>query len=54
VTYVAGTKDKYITTPKVLEAQHKILSDAGVPFDTVSFEGGHRLDDDALRQVSRP
>jgi predicted esterase len=52
VTYVAGTRDVYIT-PKVLSAQHAILSDAEVPFEAVSFEGGHRLDDDALRTVSR-
>jgi predicted esterase len=53
VTYVAGTKDIYIT-PKVLGAQHAILSEAKVPFEAVSFEGGHRLDDEALRHVSRP
>jgi dienelactone hydrolase len=51
VTYVAGTKDIYIT-PKVLDAQHKILRDANVRFDAVSFEGGHRLDNETLRQLS--
>ena len=53
VSYVCGTKDIYIT-PKVLEAQHAMLRDAGVPFDALSFDGGHRLDDGALRQLSRP
>jgi predicted esterase len=52
LTYVAGTKDIYIT-PKVLEAQHQILSNAKLPFEAVSFQGGHRLDDDALRQLSQ-
>ena len=51
VTYVAGTKDIYITA-KVLAAQHRILADAGVPFETVAFEGGHRLDDVTLRAVA--
>lgn len=50
VTYVCGTRDKFIT-PKVLEAQHALLRDAGVPFDTVSFDGGHRLDDATLQAL---
>jgi len=53
ITYVCGTRDKFIT-PKVLEAQHALLKEANVQFDEVSFDGGHRLDDSALRQVSRP
>jgi predicted esterase len=52
VTYVCGTRDKFIT-PKVLDAQHRILADAGVPFEAIMFEGGHRLDDAVLRRVSR-
>jgi predicted esterase len=52
VTYVAGTRDIYIP-PKVLTAQHAILSDANVPFEAHSFEGGHRLDDGVLKRVSR-
>jgi predicted esterase len=50
-TYVSGTKDKWIT-PKVLEAQHAMLRDAGVAFDAVSFEGGHRLDDATLGSLA--
>jgi predicted esterase len=49
--YVAGTKDKWIT-PKILDAQHQILRDASIGFDEVSFEGGHRLDDETLRRLS--
>lgn len=51
VTYVCGTRDKFIT-PKVLDAQHAILHEAGVPFEAVSFEGGHRLDDETLRGLA--
>ena len=50
VTYVCGTRDKFIT-PKVLEAQHALLRDAGVPFEEVSFDGGHRLDDATLKTI---
>lgn len=49
-TYAAGDKDVFVTR-KVLDAQHAMLRDAGVEFRAVSFSGGHRLDDDALRQV---
>lgn len=50
-TYVCGTRDKFIT-PKVLEAQHALLKQANVPFNEVSFDGGHRLDDGTLRAVA--
>jgi predicted esterase len=50
VTYVCGTRDRFIT-PKVLDAQHALLNDAGVPFDALSFDGGHRLDDATLNQL---
>jgi predicted esterase len=53
VTYVCGTRDKFITS-KVLEAQHALLREAGVPFEAVSFDGGHRLDDAALRALVSP
>jgi predicted esterase len=53
ITYVCGTRDKFIT-PKVLDAQHALLRQANVPFTEVSFDGGHRLDDETLRLVSRP
>ena len=48
ISYVCGTRDKFIT-PKVLEAQHAMLRQANVPFNEVSFDGGHRLDDATLR-----
>ncbi len=51
LTYVCGTRDKFIT-PKVLEAQHALLQQANVAFDEVSFDGGHRLDDETLRAVA--
>jgi predicted esterase len=51
VTYVAGTRDKYLT-PRALDAQHAVLRAAGVQFSFIRFDGGHRLDDGALRQVA--
>lgn len=50
VTYVCGTRDKFIT-PKVLDAQHALLSGADVPFEAISFDGGHRLDDATLKAI---
>lgn len=49
--YVAGAQDKYITA-KVLEAQHGMLRGAGIAFDALSFDGGHRLDDQTLQQLN--
>jgi predicted esterase len=49
VSYVCGTRDKFIT-PKVLDAQHQLLREAGVPFEAFEFDGGHRLDDETLKR----
>ncbi|MDA1080608.1 MAG: hypothetical protein O2973_02865 [Gemmatimonadetes bacterium] len=51
-TYVCGTTDIYIT-PKVLDAQHAVLRAAGIPFRALAFKGGHRIDDDTLKQAAR-
>jgi predicted esterase len=51
VTYICGARDKFIT-PKVLEAQHKLLREASVPFTAIEFDGGHRLDDKTLKSLS--
>lgn len=50
-TYVHGTKDVYIT-PKVLDQQLGMLRAANLPHASVSFEGGHRLDDNTLKRIA--
>jgi predicted esterase len=49
-TLVIGTKDIF-ATPKIVAKETARLNDAGFPFRFVTFEGGHRLDDDTLRAL---
>ena len=51
--FVVGATDKYIT-PKVVTTETDRLRAAGFPFRLLTFEGGHRLDDDVLRQLTSP
>ena len=50
VTQVVGTKDIF-ATPKIVAKETARLRDAGLPYRFVTFEGGHRLDDDTLRAL---
>lgn len=50
VTQVVGTKDIF-ATPKVVAKETARLRDAGFPYRFVTFQGGHRLDDDTLRAL---
>jgi predicted esterase len=47
---VVGTTDVF-ATPKVVGKETERLRDANFPFRFVSFQGGHRLDDDTLRSL---
>ena len=48
---VVGTTDRYIT-PKVRNAEVERVRSTGFPFRLVTFEGGHRLDDETLRALA--
>jgi predicted esterase len=47
---VIGTTDIF-ATPKVVESEVARLRAADFPFRFMSFQGGHRMDDDALRAL---
>jgi predicted esterase len=47
---VCGTRDRWITQDRV-EAERARLDAASFPHELHQFEGGHRLDDNALRAV---
>ena len=49
-TLVIGTKDIF-ATPKIVAKETARLSDAGFSYRFVTFEGGHRLDDNTLRAL---
>jgi len=46
-----GARDIY-ATPKVVARENGRLDAAGFPYRFVSFDGGHRLDDDVLRAIA--
>jgi predicted esterase len=46
--FVCGTRDRWIT-PKLVRGEKARLDAASFPYVFQQFEGGHRLDDDALR-----
>jgi predicted esterase len=50
-TVVVGTRDQFVPTERV-EAERARLFAAGHPARFMSFEGGHRLDDETLRMLA--
>jgi predicted esterase len=51
LTLVGGTRDRFAVVAKI-DAQLDALRAAGIPFSTLTFEGGHRLDDPLLRELA--
>lgn len=49
-TLVIGATDIF-ATPKIVAKETARLRDAGFPFRFLTFQGGHRLDDDTLRAL---
>ena len=49
-TVVIGAKDIF-ATPKIVAKERARLDDARFPYRFLTFEGGHRLDDDTLRAL---
>jgi predicted esterase len=53
LTFVVGSEDRFFT-PGVVAALRARLDGAGVSYDVVPFEGGHRLQGDVLARVIGP
>ena len=51
LTLVAGTSDAWATPERVAE-QERVLNEHGIGFETLRFDGDHRLDEDVLRRVA--
>jgi predicted esterase len=49
--FVLGNRDRFIK-PEHVTAERARLGAAGFPHEVRTFDGGHRLDDDTLRQVA--
>jgi predicted esterase len=53
LAYVVGDADPYVTPARIAEERARIEA-AGLPFHLTRFAGGHRLDDDVLRDLALP
>ncbi len=53
LTLVAGDRDSFATPARVLEQEARLRA-AGVPFESVSFAGEHRLHERTLRDLAHP
>jgi predicted esterase len=51
IVLVQGSLDRYAQWVKEDENRSR-LTTAGVAFESITFDGGHRLDDDVLRQLA--
>jgi predicted esterase len=53
VTLVVGSRDRYVSEQQ-LRADEGKLEAAGIRVRALTFEGGHRLDDETLRRIAEP
>jgi len=53
LTLVAGDRDAFATPARVLQEEARLRA-AGVPFESVSFQGEHRLHERTLRDLAGP
>lgn len=50
LTLVYGTRDEFFT-PKVVAANETRLRDRAVPYELMSFAGGHAIDEETLKRL---
>ncbi len=51
LTFVIGTRDKYLAGAQVEEMEARLL-EQDIPYETIRFNGGHRLDERVLRSLA--
>ena len=51
LTIVVGTRDKF-AEEGMIAGYEKLLKENGIPYKLVTFEGGHRMDRDTLRNLA--
>ncbi len=51
LTFVIGTRDRTIA-PATVEAMEERLLEHGIPYETIHFNGGHRLDERVLKSLA--
>ncbi|HYU29430.1 MAG TPA: alpha/beta fold hydrolase [Gemmatimonadales bacterium] len=50
LTFVYGTRDEFFT-PKIVAATEARLREREIPFELISFDGGHEIDEATLRSL---
>ena len=50
LTFVYGTRDEFFT-PKIVAATEARLHEREIPFELISFDGGHEIDEVTLRSL---
>jgi predicted esterase len=48
---VLGSRDQF-ATPDVVAREMSRLTEAGLPYEAITFDGGHRLDDATLSRIA--
>ena len=51
LTLVAGTRDQLVPAPKLEESEARLL-EHDIPYETIRYNGGHRLDKRVLRSIA--
>jgi len=51
LTIVVGREDQYVDTSQLLKAEARLL-EKEIPYETIMFDGGHRLDGSVLRSLA--
>ena len=53
LTLIYGTRDQFADT-KMISDYEEVLKSYGIPYDVVTFDGGHRMDRETLRLLAGP
>jgi len=51
ITFVVGTRDELVPAPKLEESEARLL-EHDIPYETIKYNGGHRLDRRVLRSLA--
>ncbi len=51
ITFVAGTRDGVVPAAKLEESEERLL-EHDIPYETIRYNGGHRLDKRVLRSLA--
>lgn len=53
LSLVCGRQDQFVTAEKLAQAEERLRAH-GIPYQLITYDGGHELDDEVLRQLAEP